>query len=623
MTGLRQGLQRRIVLACTALAVLVGAAFALLIVTAGNLRSELASARHSEQVIATANQLQELVLELQTGARGYVINRDPVLLAPWESARRRYPAVAARLVELTRGEPAEERRARSLSTGVRTYETKWSRRLVDTARRDPAAARALVAGGEGKKLADRLRAGFQGLINAQHLRSDRSRSRADRQATYAIVSGEVGLVGSLFLIGAFGTYVMRRVVGPINLVVLATRRLAAGGRAARVPLSREDDEIAELAQSFNAMAQAIELQRSELEGRNRELERLATVLRAVLDSGVDGILVTDLAGNVQLSNRPLEQFVAELGISREGTAVDRLLSLKDKVRDEERYVATLERLAGRPDETSAHEFELLDPPRVFVSFTSPVRGEDGGLIGRLWTLREVTQERELHRLKDEFVASVSHELRTPLTSLMGFLEMVREDDVGTLTPQQERFLSIAQRSSERLERLVGDLLFVARLDARGMKLQPADIRLDEIVGEAIATAAPLAHSRQIDLRSETSADGGIHLRADPERVAQLAANLISNALKFTPEGGRVTARTFLDDGQAVLEVEDTGIGIPAADQERLFQRFFRSASATEQAIPGTGLGLVISKAIAEAHGGTISVRSAPGEGACFRVELPL
>jgi signal transduction histidine kinase len=110
---------------------------------------------------------------------------------------------------------------------------------------------------------------------------------------------------------------------------------------------------------------------------------------------------------------------------------------------------------------------------------------------------------------------------------------------------------------------------------------------------------------------------------DKERLSQLVGNLISNALKFTPAGGRVTVRAFVDGSHAVVEISDTGIGIPLAEQSRLFQRFFRSSTATEQAIPGTGLGLVISRAIAEAHGGTIDVTSVPGEGTTFRVEIPL
>jgi signal transduction histidine kinase len=140
------------------------------------------------------------------------------------------------------------------------------------------------------------------------------------------------------------------------------------------------------------------------------------------------------------------------------------------------------------------------------------------------------------------------------------------------------------------------------------------------VRDAVESSGALARSRELDLRVELGALPIV--TGDRERLSQLIGNLISNAIKFTPAGGRVTVRAFVDGPHAVVEVEDDGIGIPAADQDRLFQRFFRSSTATEQAIPGTGLGLVISRAIAEAHGGTIEVRSEEGAGACFRIELP-
>jgi signal transduction histidine kinase len=250
-----------------------------------------------------------------------------------------------------------------------------------------------------------------------------------------------------------------------------------------------------------------------------------------------------------------------------------------------------------------------------------VLDDRGRFLGRIWTLRDITQQRELDRLKDDFVATVSHELRTPLTSMMGFLEMIREGEAGALTDEQQRFLAIVYRSSERLQRLVGDLLFVARLDVNGLQLQFGTVDLDEVVRDAVESAGAVARSRDLDLQLELASVPEV--TGDRERLSQLVGNLISNALKFTPAGGRVTVRAFVEGGHAVVEVEDDGIGIPEAEQDRLFQRFFRSSIATEQAIPGTGLGLVISRAIAEAHGGTLDVRSKTGAGACFRLDLPL
>ena len=308
-------------------------------------------------------------------------------------------------------------------------------------------------------------------------------------------------------------------------------------------------------------------------------------------------------------------------MSYEGPVVDRLLSVEHRIKDRDQYRAAMERLRTNPDEETFDEFEDSVSGRVFQGFTAPVRDDRGGSLGRVWTLREVTQQRELDRLKDDFVATVSHELRTPLTSMMGFLEMLREGEAGQLTDEQKRFLAIVYRSSERLQRLVGDLLFVARLDASGLQLHFAPVRLDEIGRELVESSAALARARELALESDLAEVAPV--RGDHERLVQLAGNLLSNAIKFTPAGGTVTVRTFVDGGKVVLEVADTGIGIPEGEQDRLFQRFFRSSTATEQAIPGTGLGLVISRAIVEAHGGTIGVTSQAGAGTCFRVELPI
>ena len=228
---------------------------------------------------------------------------------------------------------------------------------------------------------------------------------------------------------------------------------------------------------------------------------------------------------------------------------------------------------------------------------------------------------ELDRLKDEFLSLVSHELRTPLTSIRGYLDLVLDEEAGELNPEQRRFLKAVERNSGRLLRLVGDLLFVAQADAGRLTLERAKVDLAALAADCVEAARPVADQRSIELHLEAVPVPA--LVGDRGRLAQVLDNLVSNALKFTPEGGRVEVRTSTTDDHVYLEVEDSGIGIPAAEQPRLFDRFFRAVSATEQAIPGTGLGLAIVKAIVEAHAGRIEVVSAPGKGTTFVVKLPL
>lgn len=243
-------------------------------------------------------------------------------------------------------------------------------------------------------------------------------------------------------------------------------------------------------------------------------------------------------------------------------------------------------------------------------------------LGQFMERRRLQDEAD--RLKDEFFALVSHELRTPLTSIVGYCEILLDEDDeddGGLDPQQRRFLETVDRSAHRLLRLVGDLLFVAQIEAGTMHLELGDVNLAEVAADAVEAALPTADARGVSLVLHAELPAPI--RGDHDRLGQATDNLVANALKFTPSGGEVSVVLTPGDGDATLEVSDTGIGIPADEQARLFDRFFRASTATDRAIPGIGLGLAIVKAIAAAHGGEISVSSVEGHGTTFALTVPL
>lgn len=609
------GLAPRILLAGGLVLVFLVVEFGLVAHSFHTVRSATAAEERSQRAVLASVRLEKLVLDIETGTRGFVITQDDRFLEPFESG---IAALPAQVRELERTDPGPE--TAQIVAATRRYVSQWARPQVELARRDAATARARTAAGGGKRRVDAIRHLIDPYVARSVEASAADRERVQDAQRSGIVVGATGIVVTLLLFAAAVGYFLRAAVSPLRRIAVATQRVAGGERGIEVA-EEGAGEVGRLASSFNQMSRSLAHHERELGEQNDDLERLANVLRAVLDSTVDGILLSDAEGNVQLANRPLLTLTRDLGMSFEGTVVDRLLSVADRMADPDEYRAAMQRLRTSRDESTFDEFEDVESGRVFQGFTAPVRDDRGGFLGRVWTLREVTQQRELDRLKDDFVATVSHELRTPLTSMMGFLEMIREGEAGELNDEQTRFLSIVYRSSERLQRLVGDLLFVARLDANGLQLQFSDVDVQAVASDVVESTSALARARSLELVTELDAVPPV--TGDRERILQLVTNLVSNAIKFTPAGGTITVRTAIEDDHVVVEVEDNGIGIPVAEQARLFQRFFRSSTATEQAIPGTGLGLVISKAIAEAHGGSISVRSRPGEGTCFHVELPL
>ncbi|MCW2818636.1 MAG: hypothetical protein JWR42_1423 [Marmoricola sp.] len=299
---------------------------------------------------------------------------------------------------------------------------------------------------------------------------------------------------------------------------------------------------------------------------------------------------------------------------------------------------------GACQDTRDWTYVRKDGSRLSVSLSVTVaRGPDGTPTGHLGVVRDVTDRRaaeqalvfaldreretnqrmlELDRAKGEFVSSVSHELRTPLTSIVGYTELLGDPEVvENLTEVQRQLVGRIERNGERLLALVEDLLTLARVEDGSFTLESSAIDLRDAVVRATDELAHAAHQHRVRLTTTVPSES-VCVDGDPTHLERLVLNLTSNAVKFTRPGGQVDVDLTTDGVQATLVVRDSGMGIPREEQDRIFQRFFRSSLASEHAIQGTGLGLNIVQAIAEAHGGSVGFTSVPGEGTTFTFEVP-
>lgn len=258
------------------------------------------------------------------------------------------------------------------------------------------------------------------------------------------------------------------------------------------------------------------------------------------------------------------------------------------------------------------------PARMTVS---PYQDSDGSRHGYLLVITDETRAVEVARMKDEFVGMISHELRTPLSAIIGFLDLLQNDPAQPLTTDQQEFVGIIERNAQRLLNLVGDLLFTAQVESGRFPLERRDADVVELVRNAVESAGPHAQREGIEIVAEVPT-APVRLSIDAGRIGQALDNLLSNAIKFTGSGGRVTASVRMLDGAVELAVRDTGVGIPEDEQGMLFTRFFRASTATQNAVPGVGLGLTITRAIMLAHGGSMDVTSKEGVGTEFRMLLP-
>jgi protein-histidine pros-kinase len=358
----------------------------------------------------------------------------------------------------------------------------------------------------------------------------------------------------------------------------------------------------------------------DVRGKRRQ-ERL---FRGLLEAAPDAMVIVDQSGRIVLVNAQVEQKFGYQRAELVGQPVEMLVPERFAGMHVAFRAGYVHEPRTRPMGLAGDLFARRKDGSEFPVEISlaPLETDEGLLVSA--AVRDISERRALQeaadRVKDEFFATVSHELRTPLTSMLGYSELMA--DLEELSPQGRRFLQVISRSAERELRLVDDLLTLVAIEESGLSIRPLVVDLEQVVRDAVESARLRADEVDIDLGLEIPGFP-VQANVDRDRVGQAIDNLLSNALKFTPAGGRVRVRLHTRRDVAEIEVADSGSGIRESDSQRIFERLYRSGSAVAQQIPGAGLGLTIALAIAEAHGGSITLVRSTAEGTTFRLELPL
>jgi len=354
-----------------------------------------------------------------------------------------------------------------------------------------------------------------------------------------------------------------------------------------------------------------------------EIERQTTRrLQRVIDITHEAYVAMDESGVITAWNREAENLFGWPEREAVGRTVEKTL-VPERLRTDhrqgmDRYMRTGEGpVLGKRLELPALR---RDGDEVQVELTIAALEENGRRSFHAF-LHDISERQAAEELKSQFFALVSHELRTPLTSIVGYAEMVDEIEGSHLSPEGREYMGIIKRSAEKLDRLVQDLLLVAQLEAGRFEVELRPVDVAPVVRDCVESSRPIAEAAGILLSHE--AEETPRLMADSSRLGQVIDNLVSNAIKFTPEGGTVAVRVQKQGDRCAIEVSDTGVGIAPDELEHLFDRFYRAQQARKGHYSGAGLGLAISKAIVDAHEGEIEVTSEPGQGSTFRVLLPV
>ncbi|MBI3799096.1 MAG: HAMP domain-containing protein [Deltaproteobacteria bacterium] len=443
-------------------------------------------------------------------------------------------------------------------------------------------------------------------------KSENVRRIAERLNTITSVAMLGVLLLGLFLSITF----TRRLLRPLAELSQATHRIGEGDFTVRAEV-RGTDELAHLASDFNTMASHLSEYRNSSLG---ELLQVQQAAQAAIDSLPDPVVVFGIAGDVRNVNRAAETL---LGLVLESYTTDPLKEVEPSVR------AGLERLythvlSGKGPYTpkgfeEAVRVSSSEGDRYLLPRAIPVYEPQGGIVGATVILQDVTRLRRFDELKNDMMATVAHEFRTPLTSLRMAIHLCLEQAVGPVTEKQADLLYAAREDCERLQAMVDDLLDLSRIETGRVEMRKRPTSITALMEAALETHRVLSEERGVPL-VVTPLPVDEEVLADPERVALVLSNLVSNALRHTPTGGQITLRAQPADGWVRFEVSDTGAGIPEEYRSHLFEKFFRVPGTLAD---GAGLGLFIAKEIVDGHGGEIGVKTEEGQGSTFWFTLPL
>jgi len=412
------------------------------------------------------------------------------------------------------------------------------------------------------------------------------------------VLGASGII--LVLTVAVGVILAERTARPLRELTAIAQRVTQGDMSARL-VAHSRDEVGILTTTFFSMT-------DQLKSTIDDLARQRSEATAILEHMADGIVITDSAGRIQLINRAAQRI---LGV-QERDALG--ASLPQVARDEEIILAFRACLAEQREQN-----ELVDLARqnlYLQVIATPVFGPEGE-TRCLMVLQDVGQVRRLEAYRRDLVTNVSHELRTPIASLRALLDTLRDGAIDD-QPAAVHFMDLMDTEIDELTRMVESLLELARIESGQMPVRLEPTRVQDLIEPVVERLQPLAQRGELTLQVQL-AEGLPPVLADPDQVRLVVTNLVQNAIKFTPPGGRIVVEATRQGDVVNVSVQDTGVGIPVDQLPRVFERFYKGDAS--RASRGAGLGLAIAKHIVQAHGGEISASSTVGQGSVFRFTL--